>query len=613
MMLKKEIWICFGIVFALIVLSGAWTAGNLLLLGKPPNTILKENYRSILATENMVDAIERQDSGILRLLLNDTQEGINQFRKNEAEFLKWLALAKDNITIKKEADLVRIIETQYANYRQNFSSLADFSETNSEDLAPFTKRYKNEIQPIFNEVRKTCLLLRDLNQASMSDTSKTNLSASKSAFTGLIVITAIILIGVLIFTLRIIRHLINPIENFQKAFKKVAAEDFTAKVFLKNKDEWALLADEFNQLVVHLEKTHQNNATQISVEKNKSKALLSSIEDGVIVFNTDLEVIDINPAAQRMLYLTITDEKTLKCSDILQGTAICKTLSEIAESGHPPDIADDQQRMITLSQNEHFYHYLFSITAIYENENNLSGIVLLLRDVTRLKEVERLKNEFVLAASHELRTPLTTLGMSIDSLQRKAATQLGKEEKELLQTAHEEVHRMKALVNDLLDLSNVNSGRIAIEFESVPVETIVKYVKKIFKGQMEGKSVTLKEEFSPDLPNIRADANKITWVLSNLISNAMRYVNDGGHIQLVANRIGPQIHMSVRDDGPGIPLEYQSKIFQKYVQVKGQESGGTGLGLAICKEIVRAHGGGIWVESLPGQGSTFTFTLPIAH
>jgi NtrC-family two-component system sensor histidine kinase KinB len=218
-----------------------------------------------------------------------------------------------------------------------------------------------------------------------------------------------------------------------------------------------------------------------------------------------------------------------------------------------------------------------------------------------------------MAASHELRTPLATLGMSIDSLRKQATNQLGKEEKELLQTAHEEVHRMKALVNDLLDLSNVNSGRIAIEFESVPVETLFKYVKKVFKTQMEGKSVTLKGEYSADLPNIRADANKITWVLSNLVSNAMRYVNDGGHIQFIANRIGPQIHMSVRDDGPGIPLEYQSKIFQKYVQVKGQESGGTGLGLAICKEIVRAHGGGIWVESLPGQGSNFTFTLPIAH
>jgi NtrC-family two-component system sensor histidine kinase KinB len=154
-------------------------------------------------------------------------------------------------------------------------------------------------------------------------------------------------------------------------------------------------------------------------------------------------------------------------------------------------------------------------------------------------------------------------------------------------------------------------GRIELEFENVPVSTLFDHVDAIFNNQMDIKGVTLSLEQSADLLIIRADANKITWVLTNLISNALRYVNKGGHIQLMAQRIGPHVHLSVRDDGPGIPLEYQLKIFQKFVQVKGQEAGGTGLGLAICKEIVRAHGGTIWVESSSGQGSTFTFTLPV--
>jgi len=112
---------------------------------------------------------------------------------------------------------------------------------------------------------------------------------------------------------------------------------------------------------------------------------------------------------------------------------------------------------------------------------------------------------------------------------------------------------------------------------------------------------------------LRGDVTKLTWVLTNLISNALRYVSKGGHIDIMAKQVGEHLHLSVRDDGPGIPFEYQSKIFQKFVQVKGQEPGGSGLGLAICKEIVRAHGGTIWVESTPGQGSTFTFTVPVAR
>jgi NtrC-family two-component system sensor histidine kinase KinB len=116
-----------------------------------------------------------------------------------------------------------------------------------------------------------------------------------------------------------------------------------------------------------------------------------------------------------------------------------------------------------------------------------------------------------------------------------------------------------------------------------------------------------------NLPPIKVDANKISWVLTNLVANAVRLVPKGGHILVSARLIGKRMHISVRDDGPGIPLEYQSKIFQKFVQVKGAESGGTGLGLAICKEIIRAHGGAIWVESTLGQGSTFIFTLPISQ
>jgi NtrC-family two-component system sensor histidine kinase KinB len=245
-------------------------------------------------------------------------------------------------------------------------------------------------------------------------------------------------------------------------------------------------------------------------------------------------------------------------------------------------------------------------------ERTLSGIVLLLRDVTRLKEVDQLKSEFVMAASHELRTPLTSLGMSVDLLQEHVASTLAEKDRELLQAAHEEVHRMKALVNDLLDLSRMEAGRIGLELETVSVQTLFDEVRGVFKSQLDIKAIALTSALMENPPKIHVDANKITWVLTNLVSNALRYVNPGGHIQLSAVRIGPNVHLSVRDDGPGIPPEYQTRIFQKFIQVKGRETGGTGLGLAICKEIVRAHGGAIWVESSPDHGSTFTFTLPVA-
>jgi NtrC-family two-component system sensor histidine kinase KinB len=200
--------------------------------------------------------------------------------------------------------------------------------------------------------------------------------------------------------------------------------------------------------------------------------------------------------------------------------------------------------------------------------------------------------------------------MSIALLLEHTEMKLGENDLELLKTAQEEVNRLKALVNDLLDLSKIEMGRIHIEFEEIPVYPLAEQVQTVFKSQMEEKSVSLKIKMEKNLPKINADPNKIIWVMTNLISNALRYVKAGGQIEIRAEKEESKVRFSVIDDGPGIPPEYHSKIFQKFVKVEGREEGGTGLGLAICKEIVNAHGGTIWVESVRGEGSTFIFTLP---
>jgi NtrC-family two-component system sensor histidine kinase KinB len=307
-----------------------------------------------------------------------------------------------------------------------------------------------------------------------------------------------------------------------------------------------------------------------------------------------------------MLNLAFYGNSLLNCDDIFPGSTVCGQIRKTIETGERPDLPDEQ-RIIHISGR----YYLFSITAIFGKNRNLSGIIVLLRDVTRLREVEKLKSEFVMAASHALRTPLTGLGMSIDLLLEHSPAGLNEKDLDLLQAAHEEVQRMKTLIDDLLDLSKIEAGQIDLAFEHISVKALFDLVVSVFKNQMDIKEVSLILDVPENLPVLRADLNKITWVLTNLVSNALRYVGKGGRIELIARSAGPYVHLSVRDNGPGIPLEYQSRIFQKFVRVKEGEPGGSGLGLAICKEIVRAHGGTIWVESAADKGSTFTFSLPI--
>ena len=243
----------------------------------------------------------------------------------------------------------------------------------------------------------------------------------------------------------------------------------------------------------------------------------------------------------------------------------------------------------------------------------IPGVVLLLRDITRLRELDRLKSEFVMTASHELRTPLTSINMAVNLLRESAAAKLTDQERALLEACHEDVQRLRALVNDLLDLSKIEAGKLELAFEPVQPRFLGDQALSVIKAQADSKGIELALEVPEDLPEVTADPHKIVWVLVNLLANAVRYTKAGGHIKLTGERVGNQVHLAVTDDGEGIPFDLQPRIFDKFVHGKPSDGGGgSGLGLAICKEIVKAHRGAIWLDSIPGKGSTFTFTLPVA-
>ncbi|HRX84379.1 MAG TPA: ATP-binding protein [Phycisphaerae bacterium] len=608
MTLKQKILIGQGVTFACMGAVVVLSVANLVVLGRATDAILSENYRSILAAENMVDELERQDSAILLILLGDADAGTAQFHASEAVFLQWLARAKDNITIAGEADLVNAIESDYAAFRGQFAA---WRERGAATAAPPDGWYHDQVYPRFAQVRTQCIALRQLNEETMYAASVSARGVARQAIGSTITVAALALGIALAVSLMLAGRIARPIQRLVQASRQISAGDFSVEVPVATDDELGQLASEFNQMAQRLGRYHELNIEQIIAEKNKGDAILASIEDGLVVFDPRLKVTGINPAARRLLDFGFSSETALDCADLLPAPELCALIRRTVEADGRIDLPHEQ-RFVTLPGGDRPAHCLFSVTAIRGRDRALAGVVLVLRDVTRLTEVERLKSEFVMAASHELRTPLTGLGMSVDLLMEHAAGRLEAQDRDLLQAAHEEVHRMQALVDDLLDLSKVEAGMIALQFESVVVAALFERVKAVFRNQLEMKGVTLTVEEPPPVPAVRADANKIAWVLTNLVSNAIRYVGRGGHIAMRAERVGDHVQLAVRDDGPGIPLEDQSRIFQKFVQVEGQEGGGAGLGLAICREIVRAHAGTIWVESAPGKGSTFTFTLPLA-
>ena len=601
MKLKNKILLGYGLSLALVVLVGGWGVTNLRRLGKASEAILKENYNSILAAENTIEALERQDSAILLFLLENRDRGSQQFQNNQIEFLKWLGRAEGNVTIPGEADIIASIEDSYQNYLRAFARLQQQNN-------PTTEEYYETIIPIFEQIYERSTRLRNINQSAMEAASANAQQVSNQAIWSMAIAGATAAGIGLGFSLLLTRRIVHPLAEMTTATEKIAKGEYDIALRVKSKDELGTLAREITTMSHKLKAFRDLNVGKVIVEKQRSDAIVQSIADGIIVVDRELKIIAINSIAANIANVKSMLATNNHFLDVFDNRTLYQHLRQTAETGKSPQLEDD---ILTTKREQHIQYYKFAITPVVTEAEEVVGAILLLQDVTKLKELDNLKSEFVATASHELRTPLTGMAMSLNLLVETTEGKLSESELELLDTAVEDVERLRSLVNDLLDLSKIESGKLELNFVDVGVNFLLDKAVSALNIQAEQKQVNLvKQPLSEDI-KINADANKIIWVLTNLIANALRYSESGEEIKIGAASRNSWMEIYVADRGAGIPLEYQSKIFDKFVQVETEKDvGGSGLGLAICKEMVQAHGGRIWVDSTVGEGSTFTFTVP---
>ena len=622
MKLQQKVLLGYATSLALVVLVGLWGVFNLWRLGRASKDILQENYRSIRAADGMIDALERQDSATLILLLGeggtaaDTEtnaaSGLPLFREYEVLFLQRLARAKDNITLENEVETLVELETAYRDYLLSVDQLiANQRDRSTAD----TVTYEQTVRPAFQAVRDTAAQLRELNQEAMSAASVRASQTSQQA------IIWVAIAGISAATIGFIiswilsRNLTRPVIAIQKATERIADGDYDVQLEAASKDELGQLAEEINTMSRRLQAFKALNLDKIVAEKQRSEAIIQSLTDGIVVVDDEMKIVAINPAAAALFetrpefaqgrhYLEVIDNRTLY--DQMQAVMADSSLE--SENDAPRSTRPEKAELTIERGSTEHYQYL--TTPVTTEEGRQLGVVLLLQNVTNLKQLDQLKSEFVMTASHELRTPLTGMAMSIDLLKETAEAKLSENEQELLKTAKEDVQRLRELVNDLLDLSKIESGKLEMKMGAIAPEKLIEKAIDLLSIQAKDKNLQLASKISDSIKTVNADANKITWVLTNLIANAIRYAES--KIEVSARTHGTWISIAVADDGPGIDPAYQSKIFDKFVQVNtAQDVGGTGLGLSICREIIKAHGGTIWVDSDAGKGSTFTFTLPV--
>lgn len=340
--------------------------------------------------------------------------------------------------------------------------------------------------------------------------------------------------------------------------------------------------------------------------------IANNLADAVFLVDREKNVVWLNQRAEEFFH---TSSKKVQGEKITELTAINKLedlLGEVFEQETALKCSYEEAS-VKVKRHDERYFFKIAINPIF-HQDNLWGALVQLTDVTRFHEMEKIKTDFVSIVSHEFRTPLTTIIVGVEMLKEGMLGDLTPRGKEVLEAIGADCERLSRLIDNLMELSRIESGTIYVEAEPTDVADLVQEAVRPLKIQAEKQGIELITDLPPELPPVAADFNKAVWVLANLVGNAMRYTDPGGTITVLVRQRGKRHFFSVADTGSGIPKEHQDKIFRKYVQVSGpgrKGTGGVGLGLAIAKDIVMAHGGEIWVDSEIGKGTTFTFTFPV--
>ena len=368
---------------------------------------------------------------------------------------------------------------------------------------------------------------------------------------------------------------------------KISEQPFTERdvLLLSAMADYAAIAIENAQLF-----------SAVETERSELEAVLRGTEDAVIVLDQEKRVLLCNPAARKDFHIETLDVTGRALSDVVRSQA----LRDLFE--RPPSVGQPVRAEVQLADNRTLQVQISAIEGL--------GYAAVMQDITHLKELDRIKSEFVAVVSHDLRTPLTAIRGYVELLSRVGP--LNPQQTEFVSRVLRSMKTISDLIGDLLDIGRIEAG---LEQEMAPcqLESIVRQAAESLQAVANEKHHTLILNIMPNLPPLQGNARRLEQVFTNLIGNAIKYTPDAGKIDVTLKAKGPYLVLDVSDNGFGIPLEDQPHVFEKFYRVRNDETadiGGTGLGLSIVRSVVEKHGGRVWVESKPGEGSTFIVLLP---
>jgi len=377
---------------------------------------------------------------------------------------------------------------------------------------------------------------------------------------------------------------------------------------LRWQSRWRRLREQLQQAEQEHTALRQEHSLSYSETQARQEALFDNMSEGVLLMDANGRIQLVNRSLQDMFGLNrdVRGRTVLEAFRIRELDGLLERIkSEPVVQGVEMELPGLQERWLQVTA-----------ASVVNPQGDRIGSILVFHDLTRMKQLENTRQEFVANVSHELRTPLSLIKGYVETLLDGAKDDPQMSVK-FLQTIEKHTDRLTYLIEDILTISRLESGQIVINRDQVDLRDLVQHVLEDLAGVVREREFTTCNQVPPELV-VMGEGDRLEQVFFNLVQNAIKYGKQGGRVEIgaVALEDGQKVKVWVKDDGPGIPPEAQERVFERFYRVdraRSRETGGTGLGLSIVKHILQAHGGEVWLESQPGQGATFFFTLLRPH
>ena len=589
MTIKRKLILLLSALFLIIVASIGLSGYFVNRLAENSRQIVQDNYRSLLYVQEMqqtLDAILAHKDDTSRMIM-------------EMDVL-WTTFEKQNVNITEtgEATLTLVLKEHLMKIQDNLSKV--------EGTTPIHNATRDAIY----KARSVLNRIFQLNEKAVEVQNQKAVQAADDAilYSSLFALTAILV--TLFYIFRIPGYLIRPIQEISEQMEAISAGNYNVSVNEDRRDEFRQMAIAFNDMIGRLRTFERSNMSKLMAERNRLNAIVDQFDIPILGISEENSILFVNDIMLEMLQKR---KKDVIGHDVGSVARTNDLLQMMIRADGPGD--ERQLFRVVLNGKEQLFskRTIVTDTELPDSTKLSHDRFIIMDDVTDFIQKDVRKTQFMATLSHELKTPVAAIEMSTDLLASLKVGQLNEEQKGYVDKINEQASRIRRMVNEILDLSKIESGTIDFEMEPIGVGILVTEAIQTVQPFLKYGNIHIEKQVAENLPSIKVDSHKVLWTLNNFLTNAIRYTPKEGTIGVSAFVRNGMVHIEVSDNGPGINAKDQQRIFEKYVRLNKSEKGGTGLGLAISKEFIKAMGGEIGVRSKENEGATFWIRLKPLH